>query len=67
MGEAILVVWSFIYLVSAAKEISHMGVRLFWRTLALCPSRIMFLFACFLCLLAVPFRLVNIFNRHVVV
>ena len=39
------------------REVTFLGPRLFWRTLSLCPSRIMFLVACFLCQLAVPFRL----------
>ncbi len=54
--EAILVVWSVAYLVGAAKEMSHMGWRLFTKTLSLCPSRIMFLLACALVISAVPFR-----------
>ena len=46
----ILVLWSLFYLVVAVRECSFLGVRLFMRTLALCPSRVMFLIACFLAL-----------------
>ncbi len=50
-------VWSCFYLFWAAKETTHLGFRLFFRTLFLCPSRVMFLIACALSILAVPFRL----------
>ncbi len=39
------------------REVSHNGPRLFLTTMALCPSRVLFLTACLSSLLAVPFRL----------
>ena len=58
VGEIALCVWSLFYLLVAAREVTFLGPKLFLRTLALCPSRVMFLIACFLCLVAIPFRLV---------
>ena len=57
VGEIVLALWSLLYLLIAAREVTFLGVRLFMKTLALCPSRVMFLIACFLCLVAIPFRL----------
>ena len=55
--ELVLVIWSLIYLLIAFREASFLGIRLFMRNLALCPSRVLFLIACFLAILSVPFRL----------
>ena len=57
IGEIALCVWSLFYLLTAGREILFLGARLFLKTLSLCPSRVMFLIACFLCLAAIPFRL----------
>lgn len=57
IGELILVIWSVGYFLNAMREVSFLGPRLFLKTLALCPSRCLFLFACLLCPLAIPFRL----------
>ena len=57
IGELVLVVWSLIYFLIAVREVTFLGPRLFLKTLALCPSRCLFLIACFLCQVAVPFRL----------
>ena len=37
--EVLLVFFSVFYLVTAAMEASHLGIKLFMKTLALCPSR----------------------------
>ena len=52
-----MVIWALIYLVLAVREVTFLGPRLFWKTLALCPSRVFFLIACFLAQVALPFRL----------
>ena len=55
--EVILVVWSIIYLGIAAKETTFNEKDVYMQSMALCPSRIMFLLACFLMLFTVPLRL----------
>lgn len=55
--EVILVVWSIIYLGIAAKETTFNERDVYMQSMALCPSRIMFLLACFLMLFTVPLRL----------
>ncbi|XP_059093541.1 transient receptor potential cation channel subfamily V member 5-like isoform X2 [Tigriopus californicus] len=57
IGELVLVIWSIGYFLNAMREVSFLGPRLFLKTLALCPSRCLFLCACLLCPLAIPFRL----------
>jgi hypothetical protein len=37
--EIVLVAWSMWYLISAAREVSFLGWRLFMKTVAMCPSR----------------------------
>ena len=55
--EVILVVWSIIYLGIAAKETTFNEKDVYMQSMALCPSRIMFLLACFFMLFTVPLRL----------
>ncbi len=50
--ELVLVVWSVYYLYCAAKEISFLGFKLFRKTVAMCPSRVLFLIACIFMVLA---------------
>ena len=55
--EGIIVIWSFIYLAIAAKETTFNTRGVYLQSMALCPSRVGFLLACLLVLLAVPLRL----------
>jgi hypothetical protein len=43
IGEAILVVWSIVYLAIAAREFTFLGRKIFLQNMALCPSRVFFL------------------------
>ena len=52
--EATIVVLGVLYLLKAARELSFLGPRLFWETIKLCPSRVVFLISC--ALLQVNFR-----------
>ena len=64
LGEVILVILSVYYLVMAVRELMFGGWKLMLATLALCPSRIMFLTACMLCIIAIPFRLSCAFSTE---
>ena len=57
LGEAILVVWSIVYLAIAVREFTFLGYKIFLQNMALCPSRVLFLFGCILLIFTVPFRL----------
>ena len=54
--EIIIVVWSLIYLVIAGRERSFLGGQIFKENMQLCPSRVLFLIACFLVVVCVPLR-----------
>ncbi|XP_023334395.1 transient receptor potential cation channel subfamily V member 6 [Eurytemora carolleeae] len=56
-AEILLVVWSFIYLVIAIRERMFLGKQIFKENMILCPSRVLFLAACFMVLVSVPLRL----------
>ena len=55
--EIILVLWSIVYLGIAAKETTFNTRKIYLQSMALCPSRVLFLLACFLMLFTVPLRL----------
>ena len=55
--EVALIIWSLIYLGIAAKETTFNTRKVYLQSMALCPSRIMFLLACFLMQFTVPLRL----------
>ena len=55
--EIILVLWSIIYLSIAAYETTFNEKDVYMESMCLCPSRIIFLLACFLMLFTVPLRL----------
>lgn len=48
--------WSGIYLAIAVRERSFLGGQIFKENMQLCPSRVLFLIACFLVLLCAPLR-----------
>ena len=54
--ELVIVVWSLIYLIIAGRERSFLGGQIFKENMQLCPSRVLFLIACFLVVLCVPLR-----------
>ena len=54
--EATIVVLGFLYLLKAAREFSFLGPRLFFETIKLCPSRVVFLTSC--ALLQVNFKII---------
>ena len=58
--EFIIVIWSFIYLIIAGRERSFLGGQIFLENMQLCPSRVLFLVACFLVVICVPLRLVAV-------
>ena len=55
--ELVLVVWSLIYLAIAVRERTFLGGQIFKENMILCPSRVLFLIACFLVVVSVPLRL----------
>ena len=55
--EIILVLWSIVYIGIAAKETTFNTRKIYLQSMALCPSRVLFLLACFLMLFTVPLRL----------
>ena len=55
--EALLVLWSIVYLGIAAKETTFNTRKIYLQSMALCPSRVLFLLSCFLMLFTVPLRL----------
>ena len=54
--ELVILVWSVIYLAIAVRERSFLGGQIFMENMQLCPSRVLFLMACFLVVLCVPLR-----------
>ena len=44
--EAILVIWSIIYIINAVREFRFLGRVIFMENMVLCPSRVGFLIAC---------------------
>ena len=56
--EFVIVIWSFIYLIIAGRERSFLGGQIFKENMQLCPSRVLFLIACFLVVVCVPLRYV---------
>ena len=57
MAEIVIVIWSTIYLGIAAREATFLPTKLFFQCMALCPSRVAFLFACALIQVMVILRL----------
>merc|ERR1719270_1683691 len=55
--EATMVVLGFLYLLKAARELSYLGHRVFYETIKLCPSRVVFLISCALLQLSIPARM----------
>ena len=54
--ELVILVWSLVYLAIAVRERSFLGPTIFKENMILCPSRVLFLIACTLVILAVPMR-----------
>ena len=54
--ELVILIWSIIYLAIAIRERSFLGGQIFKENMVLCPSRVLFLLACFLVVLCVPLR-----------
>jgi len=55
--EIVLVVWSLLYLIKAAREATFLERKVYIQSMALCPSRVVFLLGCAVMVLSVPFRL----------
>ena len=55
--EIVQVVWSIVYLGIAARETTFNTREIYMQSMTLCPSRVLFLLACFLVLFTVPLRL----------
>ena len=56
-GEVVLILWSLGYIAKAIHEMTFLTRAVYIESMVLCPSRVFFLFACFLVVLSVPFRL----------
>ena len=54
--EVVLVIWSLVNLGIAAKESTFNERDIYIQTMSLCPSRVLFLLACFLMQFTVPLR-----------
>ena len=57
ISEIVITIWSVVYLAIAARELSFLGWKIFKENMILCPSRVLFLIACFLMQFCVPLRL----------
>ena len=57
ISEIALVIWSVLYLVKAAREATFLERKVYIQSMALCPSRVVFLFGCTIMVLNVPLRL----------
>ncbi len=57
LGEITLAIWSIVYIAIAVREFTFLGYKIFFQNMALCPSRVIFLFGCTMLLLCIPFRL----------
>ena len=55
--EIILVIWSLLYLIKAAREATFLERKVYIQSMALCPSRVLFLFGCATMILTVPLRI----------
>ena len=56
-AEIIIVIWSIIYVSVALKETTFLPTKIFFQSMAMCPSRVLFLFACILIQVMVGLRL----------
>ena len=56
-AEVIIVIWSLIYIGIAVREATFLPVKIFLHCMSLCPSRVLFLFACILIQIMVVLRL----------
>ena len=57
ISEIVLVIWSVLYLVKAAREATFLERKVYIQSMALCPSRVVFLLGCAVMVLNVPLRL----------
>ena len=57
ISEVILVIWSVLYLAKAAREATFLERKVYIQSMALCPSRVVFLLGCAVMVLNVPLRL----------
>ena len=60
--EASLVVMALLYLLQAVRQLNFLGRKIFLENMALCPSRVCFLFSCILLQLCVPVRLACLYS-----
>ena len=56
IAEVIIVVWSIIYLVIFVRESTYVPKRVFYQSMMLCPSRLVFLLGCIFAICMVPCR-----------
>lgn len=56
-GEILLIVWSIGYIAKAIHEMTFLTRQVYIQSMILCPSRVLFLLACFLVIFSIPFRL----------
>ncbi|XP_058065420.1 transient receptor potential cation channel subfamily V member 5 [Anopheles bellator] len=62
VAEVIILVGSFLYLLSALRELKFLGRKMFFENLMTAPSRVMFLFSCCI-MMVVPFLKVLCFTE----
>ena len=60
--EASLVLMALLYLLQAVRQLTFLGRTIFLENMALCPSRVCFLFSCILLQLCVPVRLACLYS-----
>ncbi|XP_050093034.1 transient receptor potential cation channel subfamily V member 5 [Anopheles aquasalis] len=62
VAEVIILIGSFLYLLSALRELKFLGRKMFFENLMTAPSRVMFLFSCCI-MMVVPFLKVLCFTE----
>ena len=60
--EASLVLMALLYILQAVRQFTFLGRKIFMENMALCPSRVCFLFSCILLQLCVPVRFACLYN-----